>query len=82
MKVYVHNSPYCIVKNLHSPAFHENSLSVACCTFGMLEIRTLTPNRITNQSSETLNILGHNCNHQQGFVKQRTVALYHLSLWF
>ena len=44
-------------------AFHETSLSVACCTFGMLEIRTLTPNRFKNQSSDTLNILGYNCNH-------------------
>ena len=44
-------------------AFHENSLSVACCPFGMLEIRTLTPNRLKNQSSDTFNILGHNCNH-------------------
>ena len=44
-------------------AFHKNFLSVTCCTFGMLEIRTLTPNRFKNQSSDTLNILGHNCNH-------------------
>ena len=55
----------------------ENSWSVACCTFSMLEVRTLTPNRFKNQSSDTLNILGHNCNHQQEFVKQRTVALHH-----
>ena len=34
-----------------------------CCTFGMLEIRTLTPNRFKNQSSDTLNILDRNCNH-------------------
>ena len=39
----------------------------------MLEI---TSNRLKNQSSDTLNILGHNCSHQQGFVKQRTVALH------
>ena len=44
-------------------AFHENSLSVVCCIFGMLEIRTLTPNRFKNQSSDTLNILGQNYNH-------------------
>ena len=44
-------------------AFHENSLSVACCTFSMLEIRSLTPNRFKNHSSDTLNILGHNWNH-------------------
>ena len=58
-------------------AFHKNSLSVACCTFGMLEIGTLTPNRFKNQFSDTLKLLEHNCNHQQKFVKQRTVALHH-----
>ena len=55
----------------YAGAFHENSLSADCC---MLEI---TSNRLKNQSSDTLNMLGHNCNHQQGFVKQRTVALDH-----
>ena len=51
---------------------------VACCTFGMPEIRPLIPDRFKNQSGDTLkNILGHNCNHQQEFVKQRTVALHH-----
>ena len=43
----------------------------------MLEIRTLTPTKFKNQSSYTLNILGHNCNDQQNFVKQRTVDLHH-----
>ena len=43
----------------------------------MVEIRTLTPNRLKNQSGDTMNILGQNCNHQQGFEKQRTVALHH-----
>ena len=42
----------------------------------MVEIRTLTPNRFKNQSGDTMNILGQNCNHQQGFAKQRTVALH------
>ena len=56
-------------------AFHENSLSMACDTFCKLEIRTLTPNRFKNQSSDTLKLLGHNCNHQQQFVKQKTVTL-------
>ena len=51
---------------------------VACCTFGMPEIRPLIPDRFKNQSGDTLkNILGHNCNHQQEFVKQRTAALHH-----
>ena len=50
---------------------------MACCTFSMLEIRPLTPNKCKIQSTDTLNILGHNCNQQQEFVKQRTVALHH-----
>ena len=82
-QISVHKSP--IIKVLYftqnfslssKGAFHENSLSVACCTFGMVEIRTLTPNRFKNQSGDTMNILGQNCNHQQGFAKQRTVALH------
>ena len=47
---------------------------MACYTFSMLEIRPLTPSRCKNQSSDTLNIIGHNCNHQE-FFKQITVAL-------
>ena len=31
-------------------AFHKNSLIVACCTFGVLEIRLSTPNRFQIQS--------------------------------
>ena len=58
-------------------AFHENSLSVDCCNFDMLKVRTLTPNRFKNQSSDTMNILGHNCNHQQGLAKQKTVVHHH-----
>ena len=48
---------------------------MAYCTFGMLEIRTLTPSRFKDQCSDTLNILGRSCNYQQGFVKQRTLSL-------
>ena len=54
----------------NSGAFHENSLIVACCTFGMFEIRTLTPNRFENQTNDTLELLYRISNHQQGFVKQ------------
>ena len=32
-------------------AFHENFVNVTCCTFGLLEVRTITPNRFKNQSS-------------------------------
>ena len=48
----------------------------------MLEIQTETLNRFNSQSSDTLKILGHNCKHQQGFVKQKTVALYHFGFKF
>ena len=52
-----------IIKLSNAGPFHKNSQSVACCTFGMLEIRTLTQNRFKNQSSDTVNMLDHNCNH-------------------
>ena len=53
---------------------------MVCCTFGKVEIRTLKPKRFKNQSSDTLELFGHICNHQQGFIKPKTVALYHCSL--
>ena len=49
--------------------FHKDSLLVACCSFGKLEIRTLTPNRLKNQTNDTLKLVDCNCNHQQRFVK-------------
>ena len=52
---------------------------MTCSTLGNLEIRTLKPNRFKNQSSNTLKLLGRNCNHQQGFIKQKTVAYHHCS---
>ena len=57
--------------------FHENPLIMTYCTFGNLEIRTLKLNRFKNQSSDTLKLLDQNFNHQQGFIKQKTVALHH-----
>ena len=47
------------------------------CTFGNLEIRTLKPNRFKNKFSDTLKLLDQNFNHQQGFIKQKTIALHH-----
>ena len=38
---------------------------------------TWKPNSFKNQSSDTLKLLDQNCNHQQGFIKQKLVALYH-----
>ena len=61
----------------YAGAFHENSISVACCTFNVLKVRTVTPNRFKNQSGDTLKILAYNCNHKQGLVKRKTVALHH-----
>ena len=46
-------------------------------TFGKLETRPLKPNRFKNQSSDTLKLLGHNCNHRQEFIKQKNVAPHH-----
>ena len=50
---------------------------MTCCTLGNLELRNFKPNRIKNQSKDTLKLLGQNCNHQQGFAKQKIVALNH-----
>ena len=36
--------------------------------------------RFKNQSTDTLKLLGHNCNHQQGFIKQKNCCSP--SLWF
>ena len=52
---------------------------MACCTCGNLQIRTLKPNKFKNQSSDTLKLLGQNCDHQQGFIKQNT---WPPLLWF
>ena len=56
--------------------FSRKFFNAACCTFNILEVRTITPNRFKNQSTGTLKILAHNCNHQQGLVK-KIVALHH-----
>ena len=58
----------------YAGAFRKNSLIVTCCTFGRFEIQTLTPNRFKNETNDTLTLLGHNYNHQLGFLKQKIVA--------
>ena len=42
--------------------FHKNSLILACCSLGKLEIKTLTPNRLKNQTNDTLKLLDNICN--------------------
>ena len=59
-----------------SEGFHKNSLIVTCFSFGRFKFRTLTPSRFKNQTNETFKLLGHNCNHQQGFLKQKVVNLH------
>ena len=49
--------------------FHENSLMVACWSFGRFEIRT--PNRFKTQTKDTSKLLACNCNYLQEFVKQK-----------
>ena len=63
-----------------SARFDKYSLIVACCAFGRFQIQTLTTNRFKNQTNEKLKLLDHNCNHLQGFVKQKIVTLYHFGL--
>ena len=65
-----------------SAHFYKNSLIVICCTFGRFEIQTLTPNRFKNQTNDTLKLLGHNYNHQRGFLKQKIVTLHHCNFNF
>ena len=59
-----------------SAHFHKNSLIVTCCTFVRFKIQTLTPNRLKNQTNDTLKLLGHNYNHQRGSLKQKIVTLH------
>ena len=59
-----------------SAHFHKNFLIVTCRTFGRFKIRTLTPNRLKNQTNDTLTLLGHNYNHQRSFLKKRIVTLH------
>ena len=42
----------------------------------MFKFRTLTPSRFKNQTNDTYKPLGHNWNHQQEFLKQKTATLY------
>ena len=57
--------------------FQESFVIVACCTFRKLKIRTLTPNRFQNQTSDLFKLISHKCNHHQGFFKQKIVDLLH-----
>ena len=45
----------------------EGDLTVTCCTFGKLEIRTLTPTRLKNQATNILKLLVHDFSYQQVF---------------
>ena len=45
----------------YAGAFQQISLSVTCCTFGVLVVGTITPNRFKNQSIGTLKILVYKC---------------------
>ena len=58
------------ISALHLSAFLQNSLIVACFTFGRLKIQILTPNRFKNQTNDKFKLLGHNYDHLQGFVRQ------------
>ena len=49
--MYTTLTSICLQHCLHYAPY--NGAATACCTFGMLEIKTLTPNRFKNQSSDT-----------------------------
>ena len=49
---------------------------MAWYTFHSVKIRTLTSNKFKNQINDIFKLLGPNCNHQKGFLKQKIVALH------
>ena len=51
--------------------FHKKPLTVTCCTFGKLEIRTLTPTRLKNQAINILKLLVHDFSYQQVFFLKK-----------
>ena len=57
-------------------ASHKYSLTVTWYTFRSVKIRTLTSSSSKYQTNGKFKLLDHNCNHQQGFLKQKIVALY------
>ena len=74
----VRSSP---IMNLSAKRFHKISLNVAQHTFGNLEIRTLTPKKIKNETNDNLKLVGENPSHLQGFAKQKNAAV-HLNSFF
>ena len=75
--ICVHSSPithlfdHKNVRALHLSAFSQKFPNCDLLHFGRFEIRILTPNRFKNQTNDTLTLLGHNYNHQRGFLKQK-----------
>ena len=55
---------------------YKNYLIAACFTFCKFRNRTLTPSRFKNLSNNTFKLLGHNFNHQEGFIKQKNFTLH------
>ena len=58
-------------------SFPENFLILVWYTFRSIKTRTLIPHKFKNQTNDKLEVLGQNCNHQQGHLKQKIVALHH-----
>ena len=81
-RICVHSSPITKLfdhKKVGAPIsvhFYKSSLIVTCYTFSRFEIQNLTPSRFKNQANDTLTLLGHNYNHQRGFLKQKIVVLH------
>ena len=47
-----------------------------CYTLAKVEIRASTQSRFKNQTVDSFKLLGYNCNHQQGFVKQQNFTIH------
>ena len=80
--ICVHSSPithlvdHKKVRALHPSAFSQKFPNCDLLHFLQIQIQTLTPNRFKNPTNDTLKLLGHNYNHQRGFLKQKIVTLH------
>ena len=62
------------INALHLNGFLQKSLIVAWFTFNRFKFKNLMPSTFKNQTNDTFKPLGNNCNHQQGFLKEKIVS--------
>ena len=71
-------STFLTIKNwlFYLSGFSQKFPNCGLLYFWQFKFRTLTPSRFNNQTNDRLKPLGHNWNHQQGFLKQKIVTLH------